>query len=121
MDPQNPTISTDLTRSMHHAKTELSRALPVQYLHMMFCMCLIFLWDQQNLKQRKPSCERVMYLYICVHCMDPEVRLVRAILASSFGDPVFSISHHLPWLLLLVAYAGGVLWELPTVFGCDRL
>ena len=57
MDPQNPTIITDLTRSMHHAKTELSCALPVQYLHMMFCMCLILLWDQQNLKQRKPSCE----------------------------------------------------------------
>ena len=64
-----------------------SRVLDVSFSYLQVC---------EKLKQRKPCCERVMYLYIVVHILDPEVHLWSVAILLQTSHLGFVLSHHRP-------------------------
>ena len=64
-----------------------SRVLDVTFSYLQVC---------EKLKQRKPCCERVMYLYIVVHILGPEVHVWSVAILLQVSHLGFVLSHHHP-------------------------
>ena len=82
-----------------------SRVLDVSFSYLQVC---------EKLKQRKPCCERVMYLYIVVHILDPEVHLWSVAILLQTSHLGFVLSHHRPLMLHPWVVVEVVPWEFPT-------